>query len=74
MSAVRVMLGSVLVFCLVVVGTWLIILSMPFLGAILVGDWHTVVLRGGFLASGICMLIITDMITRKVRRKTPDAS
>jgi hypothetical protein len=74
MSVVRVMLGYVLIFCLVLVGTLLVMLGMAFVTALLWKDWHTAALRVGFLASGIGMWVIADLIERKIRQKRPDTS
>ncbi len=69
MSVVRVILPYALIVCLVLVGTWLIMLSMAFFRALIERDWQAVASQAGFFASGIGTWIIADMIERKVRRK-----
>ncbi len=77
MSVVR----YVLAFCLVLTGTWLVMLSLPYLlstlafyPGLLKEDWQAVLFRIGALASGIGMWIIADMVLTKLRRKRPDTS
>ncbi len=69
MSVVRVILPYALIVCLVLVGTWLIMLGMAFIPALIERDWQAVASRAAFFASGVGMWIIADMIERKVRQE-----
>ena len=40
MSVVRVVLGYVVLFCLVLAGTWLVMLGFAFLPALIMRDWQ----------------------------------